>query len=186
MAPLRPTAFSPLPLLGRIAGIALVASVAFDPSVARADEPRPLVTWGATLPHGAFDDSPVARARELLLRARALDDAASADERTATEIEGHLAALRTASKAAREKAIRVPADLALVARAEDLEADVVVSEAEIDARRKAAVENRRVARDLRARAMTLAKRGGTEDAAKCEPPFRFTADGRKVYHLDCF
>jgi hypothetical protein len=82
----------------------------------------------------------------------------------------------------------------LVAIAEDLEADVTVSEAETTAKRREAVDNRRLARELRARAVRLARDpaptavAGAEpddDTTHCDPPYRFTPDGRKTYLFEC-
>lgn len=135
-------------------------------------------------------DSPVTRAREILTRARFLDDAAATDEKNAADLASHLASLRAAAKTAREKAERAtPEERELLgARADDLETDVIVSEAEISFKRRTAADNRRVARELRLRAVKLVREAPAEEAATasaCDPPFRFTADGRKVYRVEC-
>ena len=51
----------------------------------------------------------------------------------------------------------------------------------------AAADNRRVARELRARAVKLVRETPAErgEATSCDPPFRFTPDGRKIYRLEC-
>jgi hypothetical protein len=177
------------------------------PSAAHAEDPYGLgpasstpatiiTTWGT---HSASSsdgtsvthDSPVTRARELLTRARFLDDAASTDEKAATDLASRLGALRTAAKTARERAERATPEEREVmgARAEDLETDVIVSEAEIGFKRKTAADNRRVARELRVRAVRLVRETPTAldeaTANPCDPPFRFTADGRKVYRVEC-
>jgi hypothetical protein len=202
--PLAPIAFA--------FAVALVATVA-APATALADDPyglaspkpsgtgatsassRPLTTWGG---HGSsFDDAtsasrdaPVGRAREMLTRARFLDEAATVDEKSATELATRIGALRASAKTARERAEKAaPEDRELLgARAEDLETDVIVSEAEIAWKRRTAADNRRVARELRVRAVKLVRETpASEDptANACDPPFRFTADGRKIYRVEC-
>jgi hypothetical protein len=126
----------------------------------------------------------------MLTRARFLDDAAAVDDKAASELAGRLTSLRAAAKVARERAERAAPDERelLGARADDLETDLVVSEAEITFKRRTAVENRRVARELRVRAVKLVREAPAfEDptANACEPPFHFTADGRKVYRMEC-
>ena len=54
----------------------------------------------------AASDTPVARARELLARAKFLDEAGSADDKAAVDLQQRLPALRAAAKAARERASR--------------------------------------------------------------------------------
>jgi hypothetical protein len=188
---------------------ALVLGVA-APSTALADDPyglasskpnatsaasRPLTTWGG--PGSAFDDatsvsrdSPVGRAREMLTRARFLDEAATVDEKAATDLASRLGTLRASAKTARERADKAtPEERELLgARADDLETDVIVSEAEIAWKRRTAADNRRVARELRVRAVKLVREAPAyEDptASACDPPFRFTADGRKIYRVEC-
>lgn len=165
--------------------------------------PAARVTWGA---HGnpadaasaSRHDAPVTRARELLVRARFLDDAASVDEKAANDLTAKLPALRIEAKAARDRADRAATpeqrDL-LGARAEDLETDVTISEAEITFKRKTASDNRRVAHELRVRAVKLVREEPATGAASaqiydptasaCDPPFRYTQDGRKVYRIEC-
>jgi len=153
-----------------------------------------VVTWSTA--HASNDatsvsrDSPVTRARELLTRSRFLDEAANVDERAAVELAAKLPSLRTAAKTARERADRATVEdkEALGARADDLETDVVVSEAEITFKRKTAADNRRVARDLRVRAVKLVREGPLAEeptVLACDPPFRFTPDGRKIYRIEC-
>lgn len=153
-----------------------------------------LVTWGApSAPRaaGSRELAPVAHARELLERARFLDEAATADERASAELDARLPALRASAATARERADRAPEgdrDV-LAARAEDLEADVVVSEVEVISRRRSAAESRRVARELRARAVKLAREAPLDAKIAtyaCDPPYRFSPDGRKVYRIECF
>ena len=63
-----------------------------------------------------------------------------------------------------------------------------MSEAEVTFKRKTAADNRRVARELRVRAVKLVRDApAAEDAntSACDPPFHYTADGRKVYRLEC-
>jgi hypothetical protein len=135
------------------------------------------------------DESPVSRARDLIARAKLLDEAATNDEKSAIEIAARLPALRTSAKAARDRADHASGNdrESLVSRAEDLEADLAVSEAETTARRHSAVDNRRAARDLRARAVKLVREAPVEVASSssCDPPYRFTADGRKIYRIEC-
>jgi hypothetical protein len=117
-----------------------------------------------------FASSPVALARELVLRARRLDESATIDERAATALAAELPAKRSAAKVAREVANKATIDSkpALEARAEDLETDVIVTDAEITARRNAAAEDRRMAKDLRARAVRLAQ-GNEAELRKLRP-----------------
>lgn len=136
-------------------------------------------------------DAPVTRARDLLSRARFLDEAANIDEKAAIDLAARLATLRTSAKAARDRVDRAtPEERELLgARAEDLETDIIVSEAEVTFKRRTAFENRRVARELRMRAVKLVREAPAfEDAtasASCDPPFRYTADGRKIYRVEC-
>jgi hypothetical protein len=111
-----------------------------------------------------YSASPVALARELLVRARRLDESATVDEKVASTLAAELPAKRTAAKAARDAADKATIEqkAAADARAEDLETDVIVSEAEITARRNAATEDRRMAKDLRARAVRLAQGNAAE------------------------
>jgi hypothetical protein len=189
-------------------GLSLVALVVASSSsgAARADnlyEPYGLApgagsaiaTWGSrTAPPAdatsVARDAPATRARDMLSRARFLDDAASVDEKAATELAARIPSLRTAAKAARDRAERgTPEERELLgARAEDLETDVVISEAEITFKRSTAAENRRTAHELRLRAMRLVREPTRTDepvASACDPPFRYTADGRKVYRVEC-
>jgi len=175
----------------------------FVPGAALADDPyglgspssSALTTWGG---HGSSlvdatsvtRDSPVTRARDMLMRARFLDEAAAVDEKAALDLANHLAALRASAKVARERADKAtPEERELLgARADDLETDVIVSEAEITFKRRTATENRRVARELRLRAVKLVREApALEDptANACDPPFRFTNDGRKIYRVEC-
>lgn len=112
-----------------------------------------------------------------------------ADERASVELTAKIAPLRAAAKAARDKADKAtPADKEpLRARAEELEADVTVTEAEATEKKTSAADNRRVARELRARAVKMVKETPAErqEASSCDPPFRFTPDGRKIYRLEC-
>lgn len=190
-------------LLGWTLALTLATAIApnahADPAPA---PPRPdgaTVTWGGrgspSLDAAASQTAPVPRAREMLTRAKALEEAATNDERASTEIAARLPALRMAAKVARDRADRAAGDerAPLLAHAEELEADVIVSEAEVVWKRATAVENRRVARELRQHAVRLvreAKPGaaavGLEPVAPaCDPPFNFTADGRKVYRVEC-
>jgi hypothetical protein len=188
----------------------LVPLFVLAPKAVRADEPSP---YTASSPPGAPtiltgpiaplpkpgvetrnsstpDESVVGRARELLNRAKFLDEAAVADERVASDLAARLPTLRTAAKSARDRADRAkePERDTLAARAEELEAELAVSEAEVAVRRRSALEDRRVARDLRQRAVRLVREAPVEDttlASACDPPFRFTADGRKIYRIEC-
>jgi hypothetical protein len=205
-----------LPLL---AGLVSLASL---PRTARADDPynpsdpwsgaggasrgTTFSTWGVGRAPTAdatslSRDAPVTRAREMLLRARFLDEAAAVDEAAASVLVVRLASMRTSAKTAREKAEKATPEEreALGARADDLETDVVVSEADVGFKRRTAAENRRVARDLRLRAVRLVREAPALDKAtadkttadasiaaqSCDPPFRYAADGRKLYRLEC-
>jgi hypothetical protein len=186
--------------------LVIVVAVA-APGTALADDPyglaagtsgtssTPIATWGgrggslvdAT---SVSRDAPVTRAREMLTRARFLDEAATVDEKAAVDLAARLGTLRTSAKAARDRADKAPPDERelLGARADDLETDIIVSEAEITFKRRTAAENRRVARELRLRAVKLVRDAPAyEDptASACDPPFRITADGRKIYRVEC-
>jgi hypothetical protein len=174
-------------------GLALLtfASSAYADDKCPTPPVAPKVTWGATPSANApaADESPVSKARDLMARAKFLDEAATADERAAVDLTAKLPSLRAAAKTAREKADKATATdkIALDAKAEELETDVTISEAETAEKRKAAADNRRVARELRARAVKLVKEtpAEREEIASCDPPFRFTHDGRKIYRLEC-
>lgn len=198
-------------LAGRLSLLALVvASVV--PSTAFADDPYGLgagkappltsnapTTWGGGRGSPPVDatsvsrDAPVTRARDMLTRARYLDDAAAIDEKAATELLGRLTSMRTAAKTARERAERAPAEERelMGARADDLETDIIISEAEVTFKRKTASENRQVARELRLRAVKVVREEPAQTqiydptASVCDPPFRYTADGRKIYRVEC-
>jgi hypothetical protein len=188
---------------------ALLAAVValFVPSMALADDPYGLgpsaaapgrPTWGG---HGGTSDAtstsrrdaPVTKAREMLTRARSLDEAAAIDEKAATELAAKLPALRIEAKAARDRAERATAEQRelLGTRAEDLETDVIISDAEVTFKRKTAAENRQLAHELRLRAVKVLREEPTPSAiydptgSSCDPPFRYTQDGRKVYRVEC-
>jgi hypothetical protein len=119
-----------------------------------------------------------------------LDESAAIDERTAAEIAARLPALRLSAKTARERAEHAagPDRETLLSRAEDLEADLSISEAEVTAKRRSATESRRLARELRARAMRLVRDAPPESTSgdsRCDPPYRFSPDGRKLYRIEC-
>ncbi len=186
-----------------IAAVLGASALAVRPSLADGPcTPGPAAapqTWGASTASTSLsttsrsttsDESPVAHARDLLARARLLDEAATSDEKTANELATRIPALRASAKAARDRADRAAGDdrEALVSRAEDLEADLAVSEAEASAKRRSAVENRRVARELRARAVRTVREAPIDPpapTASCDPPYRFTADGRRIYRIEC-
>ncbi len=177
--------------MARSALVLVVIALASVPTSVSADEctSPAKVTWGAAAERGETkEEGPVARARDLLGRAKFLDDAAALDDKTVTDLTNRLPAMRLAAKVARDRADRATNDEMLAARAEELEAEITVSEAEIVLRKKSAVDNRRVARDLRARAVRLVREAPQEEAiaSSCDPPFRFTSDGRKVYRIECF
>ncbi len=160
---------------------------------ARTQQPLPQ----ATLPAPALspDDAGVGRARELLARARMLDESATNDEKLASDLTKAIPALRSAAKAARERVSRPeaqnrPDHEALVARAEELEAELAIDEVDVAVKKHAAAENRRLARELRALAVRVVKEPAAlaeADAQNpCDPPYRYTADGRKIYRVECF
>jgi hypothetical protein len=179
------------------AGVGTLIAIAIAPSAARADNtcsPAAPQTWGATPVAAPIvtpeDTSPVSRARDLLNRAKMLDERAAADERASTELAARLPTLRATAKAARDKADRASGDdrETLASRAEDLEADVAVTEAEVSTKKRSGLDNRRIAREFRARAVKIVKEipaDGSEPLDACDPPFRFTADGRKIYRIEC-
>lgn len=191
--------------LGVLVGASVLCGA---PGTALADDPYGLApghapssgsiaTWGSGRTGSLADatsvarDAPVTRAREMLTRARFLDDAAAVDEKAATELATKLVTLRAAAKTARDRVEKAAPEEreVLGARAEDLEADVIVSEAEIGFKRRTAADNRRVARELRLRAVKLVREAPLTDdtpaASSCDPPFRYTADGRKIYRVEC-
>jgi len=197
-----------LPLLALfVASVLPSSALADDPyglAPGKASPPSTAITtWGghATTPADATSvsrDAPVTRARDMLTRSRLLDDAATVDEKAATELAGRIGALRTAAKAARERAERAeraaPEERDLLgARADDLEADVVISEAEIVFKRRTAADNRRIAHELRLRAVRAVREEPAQPqtqlydptSSACDPPFRYTADGRKIYRVEC-
>jgi hypothetical protein len=178
---------------------AVLGAIVLSSSIASAEPctPAPIATWGATPASnnaGAAApilDSPVARARDLLARAKILDEQATSDERSSAELAVRLPQLKASAKAAREKAEKAAGEERdrAVALAEELEADVTVSEAEIIAKKRTAADNRQTASMLRARALHIVREGSEPPAAtssNCDPPFRFTADGRKIYRVECF
>lgn len=189
--------------------VATLSLACMAPSIARADassRPAPVAapapgaggaTWGSgrvgspVVVAGAAGDVPLSRARELLMSARSLDEAAAIEEVAAKELSARLTSLRTAAHDARERADRAsPEERDLLsARADDLATDVIITEAEVSFNRRAAVENRRVARELRARAVKLAREASASAVpiagTSCDPPFSITADGRKVYRVEC-
>ncbi len=155
----------------------------------------PMTTAAATpAPSASETDAPIGRARELLARARLLDEAAASDEKLAGDLARALPALRLAAKAARDRAARSDATRAdhdaIVARAEELEAEVAVDEVDVAVKRHAAAENRRSARELRLLAVRIVKEppaiAETVATTPCDPPYRFTNDGRKIYRVECF
>ena len=140
------------------------------------------------------EETAMSRARELLERARRLDDAAIADAKAAADLAARLPELRTDAKAARDRANRAdrgnaPDREILLAKAEDREAELAVSELEVSVKKRSAEEDRRVAHDLRQRAIRLVHDApsDTDDSsvATCDPPFRYTSDGRKIYRVEC-
>jgi hypothetical protein len=142
----------------------------------------PLALLGPALPAEAqaqdtYSASPVALARELLVRARRLDESAAVDDKVAATLAAELPAKRTAAKLAREAADKATGDQkpAADARAEDIETDVIVTEAEITARRNAALEDRRMAKDLRARAVRLAQ-GNAAELSRMRPRHSHQSD----------
>ena len=179
-------------------GTLFILAIAFHAAESHADgtcapaPASPTSTWGAPAQQSTqqtVDEPPVVKARDLLARAKLLDEAATADEKSATEIAARLPALRLSAKTARDRADRASGDdrEILVSRAEDLEADLAVSEAETTHKKKTAAENRRIARELRTRAVRLVREAPVDApvGSPCDPPYRFTADGRKIYRVEC-
>jgi hypothetical protein len=149
--------------------ILLAGCVLLVPTAAFADGPGPAPA--------AAPATPVTHARELLTRSNTLDEAADTDEKSSLELEKRLPGLRVSAKAARDRAIRATGSDhdRLAAMAERLEADVIVSEAEVVSKRHAVIENRRTARELRVMAVNLV-RGDSDDAPA-------TADARNFGFL---
>ena len=175
------------------------AQEAKPPATAPAKPPRavpataPAPAPAATQALPPADEAVVGRARDLLARARVLDETAANDERFVVDLGKALPALRVAAKAVRERAGRAeaaarPEAEALTARAEELEAELAVDEVEVAVRRHAAESTRRLARELRALAVRVIKEppSTADAAATCDPPYRYTADGRKLYRVECF
>src|SRR5262245_11264422 len=134
----------------------------------------------------SIDESPISRAHDLLTRAKLLDETTTSDEKSAAEITLRLPTLRTTAKIAHDRADKANGDdrEALVSRAEDLEADLAVSKTETIAKKKSTADNRRAAHELRARAVRLVREAPTDPqglGSPCDPPYRFTSDGRKIY-----
>ncbi len=178
------------------------------PSIVPTHVAEPRVTWASsrtvsTASHEAstssrdLPDSPVVRARDSLLRARSLDEAASLDERAADEIAAKLQEMMAAAKGARATADKSPPETRerLKARADDLEVDVAVSEAEITDKRRTAADQRSAARELRSHALALVRQpqvvqeraalASASASASCDPPFSYTPEGHKVYRVAC-
>lgn len=176
-----------------VVGLAMTVSTA---TTARAEEPKPAArtTWGTPeSERGENLETPPSRARSMLARARFLDEAAGAEERIARDLTAALPAKRTAATAARAKVAHGPPEFkdVFTADAENLEAELAVSEAEIDFRKRLASEDRAIARDLRVRAVRVARDamgGPTSDAlaTSCDPPFYYSGDGLKKYRMECF
>jgi hypothetical protein len=115
------------------------------------------------------DDGRITRARELLGRARKADESATQDQKVANELSKKLDGLRQQAIAARRSAdVAQPQDREdAVALAEQAEAELALSEAEIVQRRTAATDARKAARDLRDRALRVMR--GEEKAAAAVP-----------------
>jgi hypothetical protein len=103
--------------------------------------------------HADEADPPVTQARDMLTRAKQLDEVAKTAEREVITLEQRLPGLRTSAEAARKRAKN--GEQALVAEAENLEADLIVSEAEVASKRKASIEARETAHTLRSHAVRL-------------------------------
>jgi hypothetical protein len=188
------------PLARADAPVAPTAPVA--PAVPSAPRQRTLTTAQtsiaapstATPPAPSETDAPVGRARDLLARARLLVESAGSVEKLAVDRSKALPALRLAATAARERAARSDASRpdheAVVARAEELEAELAVDEVDVAVKRHAAAESRRIARELRVLAVRIVKEppalAESVAATPCDPPYRFTNDGRKIYRVECF
>lgn len=152
-------------------------------------------------PEPRVEESVVRHAREMVDRAKFLEEAAAVDEKAAWEIAKRIDDLRQRLRVAKDRVLAAKdTDRdkdALVAKAEEIDADLVVSEAEVITKRRAVIENRRVARDLRAAAVKMVKeapidalrdsRGGEPAslAWACNPPFSYDLSGRKIYRLQC-
>ena len=63
-------------------------------------------------------------------------------------------------------------------------------EVDVAVKRHAAAESRRIARELRVLAVRIVKEPPAlaegVAATPCDPPYRFTNDGRKIYRVECF
>ena len=176
----------------RLLGAAVMVGAFLLAPFARADESPPTsppATWGVTHSMSAPHDesSPVTRAREALARAKVLDETAAANEAAVKELAARLPILRLRAKATRDRAAGAAGDEReiLLSQAEELEADVVVSEAEIVERRRFAAERRVLARELRAVAVKIVREPSALPV-NCDPPFSFDASGKKIFHIDCF
>ena len=143
-------------------------------------------------PEAKIEESVVRHAREMVDRAKFLEETATGDEKAAWEIAKRIDDLRQRLRLAKDRALAAKdTDKdkdALVAKAEEIEADLVVSEAEVITKRRAVIENRRVARDLRATAVKMVKEASVEPpslAWTCNPPFSYDLSGRKIYRVQC-
>ncbi|AKU98577.1 hypothetical protein AKJ09_05241 [Labilithrix luteola] len=160
------------------------------PSLARADEasgsvPEAEASTGAGSVYDPLGmssslrspDLMVRRAREMLVRAKFLDETATSDERLAADLLLRMPTLRKSASSAREKADHATAsDLeALAQRADELEADLAVSEAEVTVKKRLAADNRRMARELRVRAVGLVREATA--AVQVRSPVAVRADG---------
>lgn len=122
-------------------------------------------------------DLMVRRAREMLVRAKFLDETATSDERLAADLMLRLPTLRKAASVARDKAEHATASDqdALIQHADELEADLAVSEAEVTVKKRLAADNRRMARELRIRAVGLVREATV--AVQPRAPVAVRADG---------
>lgn len=159
------------------------------PSLAHADEASGVGPTEGTAGAGSVYDplgvssslrSPdlmVRRAREMLVRAKYLDETATSDERLAADLVLRLPTLRKAASVARDKAEHALASEreALSQHAEELEADLAVSEAEVTVKKRLAADNRRMARELRIRAVGLVREATV--AVQPRAPIAVRADG---------
>jgi len=160
-----------------------------------AETERALAAWGIGHASARFEegttisDAPALRARAMLVRAKALEESAAVDDRTAAELGARLPSLRLAAQAARDRAARAAKREreSLDAQVEAAEADVIVSEAEVDLRRRTAVDSRRAAHELRLLAVRIARPVATEEpdaGPPCEPPSQL--EDRRRHSIDCW
>jgi len=146
------------------------------------------------------DGSALAQARDLIARARVLDEVAASEEKLAVELAKKVAAQRSEVKRLRHAATFRPEKDALTDRADAIEAELLVNELDIEEQKHAAAEHHRSARELREHAVDVV-RGRVAYVVhrhrdpllpmyipadwECSPPYTLQPDGRRLYKHEC-